>query len=902
MKKKSLFLLFLTLGLAACHSLGNLENATYKRSVEPEEEEAEEITYPQIDLDSYIVPQKGELGSFNLIGPGNDLILESVNTFSWEACENAVTYTLEICSSDQFIKSVESIDYYSRENITSTTFRINSDFAFRDVNYYWRVTAKNDEGTKECNSIFTFFLKAPAVEEVHLSIGEADDWSLHPLGSRADIEIDRSNFFNNDQDSLKISFKEEDTKRGIPESDGWIIVTRSLEKNIYGTDALFFNMYYAGQNASVIIRLVDRDNEYWYTNVQVSTDARQSVILKFSDFVQRTKDVTTANMHFDYERIKYFEVVFERTFGDGVLLISDVKAIKFDNYRHLFIDKLNFLDYSEAQYVNDNYDFETEISEDELTLKYYGSTDGGKEKINGFGFVKLYANQFLLDGDAIKISLKYTGTRGSNILLRLYEEDKDRWSYSIPFASIEADAYHEFVIPLDAFRASYIGGDGKRQLSFILQIQFGLEGENGTGQLSFKGFEMVKVDDYREEDVRIVNEDGLIEDFSSYKYNLELFKIWEHSVNNKDEYMDLYTGSKVIGNDNTVCGQFTYKSDMEAALYYIPVKTDTDFTSLSLWMVDQSKKSGNDAAMYVEDYRPDAILQVRLTTGEIYAYTINSLSRVWHDYNIPFSKFVLSNREDVKGTPKPITSTTITHIGVAFQFFYKNEQTDKPTPFYAPNNPVLIDNIRFSNYEEVRIKAKERYITQPEDVAVVDDFEEYDTQDDALFFWVMEGNQDYRHVDVSDYVSSQGGKRSLSLRYLTNAAYGDVSYFVSPLIDEDVFSKVFKFDMASDAKANVKISIYVIVGSTQQQYTFTLSNVNEEWTEYVVGLTNFKLVNGSTTLSSSMLKNITRISFSASFSGAEEEYKNIYLDNIVLDKTYQSYSVNTRTIIDNKED
>ena len=143
------------------------------------------------------------------------------------------------------------------------------------------------------------------VNEVEFDLGEADDWNLHPLGSYADVSIDTTNFFKNDKDSIKIQFKKEDTNQGKPESDGWIIVNKTIEKSIYGTDALFFNMYYAGQQADVVIRLVDRDNEYWYAPALVSNNAKQSVILKFDEFKQRTGDVTVANMKFDFERIKY---------------------------------------------------------------------------------------------------------------------------------------------------------------------------------------------------------------------------------------------------------------------------------------------------------------------------------------------------------------------------------------------------------------------------------------------------------------------------------------------------------------------------------------------------------------------------------------------------------------------
>ena len=331
MKKIKLILLPLLIGMTACQS-ANVKT---------------------IDLDEIgkASEKSTSLGSFNLGTPTDKMIVESVQEFTWEESANAETYTLEICSSDMFISNVDTIDYYQRANITSTSFKINSNFAFKETNYYWRVTAKNSKEEKQCNSVQSFYVKAPAVEEVEFDLGETDDWNLHPLGSYADILVNNTNFFGEQEKTLKISFKEEYTHRGNEESDGWIVVTKTLEKSIYGTDALYFNCFYAGQDSTIKIRLVDRDNEYWECLTQISLNAKQSIILKFSDFVQRTGDVIVANQTFDYERIKYMEVVFERTFGDGVFLISGMKAIKFDNYRDLFISKLNFNDYDETKYT-----------------------------------------------------------------------------------------------------------------------------------------------------------------------------------------------------------------------------------------------------------------------------------------------------------------------------------------------------------------------------------------------------------------------------------------------------------------------------------------------------------------------------------------------------------------------
>ena len=305
MKTKFLLLLPLFAMVVGCSS-------TYSRVEADDEDAPKVINFDDLEANDFNPTSiGGELGSFDLLSPNNGIIVDSMNEFSWTSSENADRYSLELCSDDRFINNNARIDYYLRENISATSFTINASL-WQDTTYYWRVYAFNKDGERLSESTYSFKIKAPDIEEYEFDFGDADDWTLHPVGSYADISIDNSNFFGNNKESLVVSFKKEDTNQGIPESDGWIIVTKTIEKSIFGTDALFFNMYYSGEDANVLIRLVDRDNEYWYAPVQISNNAKQKVVLRFDDFVQRKKDVTIANETFDHERIKYLEVVFER--------------------------------------------------------------------------------------------------------------------------------------------------------------------------------------------------------------------------------------------------------------------------------------------------------------------------------------------------------------------------------------------------------------------------------------------------------------------------------------------------------------------------------------------------------------------------------------------------------------
>ena len=856
-------------------------------------------TLPVINIDDYVVKNEGNLGDFDLTGPANHMIVDKVDSFSWEASENAEKYMLEICSDEGFYQGIDTIDYYVSDNIQSTSFTIYADFAFKETTYYWRVTAKNSKSSKQSTSTFSFFVRSSEIEEFKLDLGEADDWKLHTAGSYATIGMDNSNFFNNGEKSLSITFNIEDTNQGIPESDGWIVVTKTIEKSIYGTDALYFNMYYAGQDANVIIRVVDRDNEYWYCPVQVSNNAKQSVILKFSDFIQRTKDVTVANEVFDYERIKYFEVVFEKSFGDGAFLLSDVRAIKFDNYKDLFIEKLNFSIFGEKDYSFENYKFEIQSTTDSLTLLHYGAVTG-KEKINGYGFAKLGVERYFTSGSAIKVSIKYEGSKGTDVILRILEEDSDRWMFKVPYSALSSTEYKDLVIPYEAFAKHQIDGDGARQFYYIKNIQFGLQGQYGTGKLIFKDFEIVKKENYQTETTRVVAEDGLIEDFSSYQFNSDMYLIWTQSENNKDEYMDLNKSTKVVGNNNYVCGQFQYKSDMEAAKYYLPVKTETEYSSISMWLFDQSVKHGSDSASGVKNWSPDLTIYIRLSTKEVYTYTIKSLERQWNDYSIPFTSFTISNQEELGAnvTPNPISSLNIIHIGISMQFYYKNSE-GAAMPLYASDNPVLVDNISFNHRTTEKTTPIEKIIAMNGNIGMIDDFEDYETARDALTYWGNGGDADYQKIDISEDVSSKGGTHSLALQYKEKAA--SPSYYISPHMDSKITSKVLIIHMKSDVAATVYLNLTVNVSGVERKYRAPIEAINTEWTQYVVSLSNFIIEGGTSGMSSSSLKNVTRFSIGVVYNDGEEALHNLLIDNIHFDKSYTSYIIDpsvARTIID----
>lgn len=836
----------------------------------------------------------GELGDFDLVSPGNLVELDEITTFSWTASSNAETYSLEICASEYFISDIDIIDYYIERNIAATSFAVKASFSTQNTYYYWRVFAYNHDGSKQSTSTYSFYYKAPEVEEVKFDLGDADDWTLHSLGSHADISIDNSNFFENDEESLVISFKGEDMKRGIIESDGWIVVTKTIEKSIYGTDALYFNMYYAGQDASVFIRLVDKDNEYWYCPVQISNNAKQTVFLKFTDFIQRYNDVTVANETFDYERIKYMEVVFEKTFGDGVFLISDVKAIKFDNYRDRFIEKLNYLEYDESLWVNEGYEFEKTVTNDELTLNYYSNTEG-KPRIgqSGYGFAKIYVGRYFFGGDSIKVKVRYNGSKGTNVVIRVYEEDTDRWSYRIPFSLLDEGEYKELVIPFAAFMKSDILGDGKRQFYYIINLQFGLEGQYGTGDISFKDFEIVNKSDYAVETSRLVESDGMIEDFDKYQSANELYFIWETTEANKDEQMLISSAAKT-GNKNVNCAQFEYKSDMEAATYTLPIETASSFSSISIDLKDNSTKSSDRRLSHVSVYSADAAIYLHLVSGEMYKYSLGNIERVWTRYDLPFSSFTLANEEDIS-IPSPIVAKNIIKIGISLQFFYYDIYGN-PLPMYSISNAVYLDNIKFGQADEYSAQEIERVVRMNGNIALVDDFEGYEDSDDLSSYWLDGRTYEYQKKELSNEVSSEGGNHSAKLQYKSNSE--SISYYCAPTFDQNVVGRGLRVSIKANGLATIYINLYITIGSNTLQYRYTVANASESWTEYSIGLNNFVAVDTTTYRpDANDIKNISRISFGAVQSGdATASLYDFYIDNLMFDYSLSYTDLSTRTI------
>jgi len=855
---------------------------------------------------------KGEIGSFSLLTPIDNASTVELPTFTWEEAENATNYTLEVASTTTFEKGTDLIPlldtelYLKKQGIATTSFDLSASIRIKDRSYYWRVTAYNDDHSKACNQAYgSFYLAANANEEIPFEIGDIEDWTTHPKGSQADISINNTNFFGNNKESLAIEFTMEQTKTGNVESDGWIVVTKSAEMELYGTDSLYFNFYYMGHDADIFVRFLDSDNEYWHCEIQVARNSKQTVILDFDDFQLRTRESYIGDRVFGYQNIKYFEVVFEQSYGDGVCLFSDVKAIRYERYAHMFVDTIDFNDYEKSTWTNEAYDFNPTIGDEghSLTLNYDASANDYNTKgigTAGYGFVRIPINRYFTKGDAIKLDVKYTGYATANMILRIYEQDTDRWSYTHPFSNLVAGEYKTIIIPYGAFEESQIMGDGTKQFYYILNMQFGLNKIYGSGTLSFSNFEIVSLDNEIDDEERIANVgmDGVIENFDSYETSNELYYKWILSSANKDEYIALEKDYKTGGSANKAAGKITYKSDMSMATYTVPTSVTTEGTNaLSIWIKDGTLKSDNAAFNYLDDAHPQMTIQLRLETGEEYRYTISALKGAWYEYNIPYSLFTINNPELFFEGPAPITGEAISHFSIGIQYFYKLENGTS-YPVYTQRNPVYLDNIKLTTASSYGETVKEKVlIPDSEDAKLcyIDDFEDYQNDNELSEMWSDGVGYPYSEMTISNNTAGQiNNEQSMRLKYQGNST--SVNYFLATNFADDVDARGMKISLLGDNKATVYINIYMEMSGTIVQFRHTMTNLANVWKEYAIGFDNFANLSSSSSvlITRNNVKLIKKITFGI-VNNVDANISHVYVDNMIFDgnMTYSHLSSTT---------
>ena len=852
--------------------------------------------------------KSGEIADFNLTGPENGFVTDTGFTFTWEEANNADNYQIEIASTVSFVTDDEDEVYVKESNLYSNKYVLNFNLPKKDILYYWRVTAVNMTNTKK-SSIGNFFVASPHIDEIPIKIEDEQDWVLHKEGSYADIKIDRSDFFGTGHDSLAIVFDKEHTNQGVPKSDGWIVITKSEDRELYGTDSFYFNFYYSGHDATVLVRVLDYDGEYWHKQVQIANNSKQTILMRYEDFELRTAGTNIFNRKFDWQHIRYFEIVFERTFGDGICLFSNIKAVKYDDYKGMFMDKMDFRSTDPKDWTYENYDFRNEmvISEDgnELTLNFTAkNAETNPNGFNGYGFQNVNVYKYFVAGDALRMQVKYSGASSNAMFyFRILEEDNDRWQFKLSFNYLLRDDYKELIIPLKAFqRTDYMTGDGAKQFYFIQKFNIGLADNYSTGSLSIKDLEVIKIDDVVENRTKVVSTDGCIEDFNDYNVYTEMYYYWDQSVVNKDEAMKLDTTHKAGGSRNTYCAEFDYKADMEMATYQIFLDTkdvNSELNAFSIWLKDASVKFDDPAVAYLDekDIAAEMTIQLTMDTGEWYRYVIDKVEKEWHNYTIKFSDFTLNNPDQLFDEPNPLSANHIIHMAFGFKYLYY-DQLGNHHPTYAIANPVYIDEIYFKSATESSIKEISGTIKEDTDNPnriTIETMENYGSTAEIFDYWSYATERDYNEMALATDVSSEGGAKSLRMHY---KGYESVSYSRKTQFANTITAKGFCIDVKGDGKATVYLNLNWRSGTSLLKMRFTLSNLPTTWTHYEIGFELFKDVGGSSkTISANYAKNIESVSFGI----VNNDYSasDIYVDNLRLLKNI-GYTTNTRTAINQR--
>lgn len=832
----------------------------------------------------------GEISSFNLTSPGNNTTQAGSFTFTWEAAENSDYYELEMATTIEFVTDDSDEVYVRESNITTNKFELNYTLSKKEVIYYWRITAFNKDSKKKCASDGKFFYQSANKDELPFEIEDPQDWVLHKEGSYADISVDRSNFFGNNKNSLAIVFDKEHTAQGVAKSDGWIVVTRADDRELYGTDSLFFNFYYSGHDATVLIRFMDYDGEYWHCPVKIASNSKQTILMRYEDFTLRTSGTNIFNRVFDWQHIRYIEIVFERTFGDGVCLISDLRAVKYEDYKYMFMDKMDFNRSDIDKWTYEGYEYDKIVSEDgsELTLNY---PNGIK---TGWGFQGVNVYKYFATGDAIRMQIKYTGTASSSIFyLRILEEDNDRWQFKIPISYFVKDDYKTLVIPLKAFqRMDYMQGDGAKQFYFIQKFSFGWANNSyAAGSLSIKDLEVINIDDIVESRKIVVSGDGMIEDFDDYEIYTEIYYRWEQSTENKDEAMKLDDIHKSGGQNNPYCGEFDYKADMEQAVYqaYLDTKlADNESNAFSIWLKDATPNF-NPAQFPHLNPAAEMTIQLTLSTGEYYRYIINEVNKDWSIYTISFKDFFLENAKLFRD-PNPLSVDSIIHMAIAFKYLYYDESGNH-VPTYAIANPVYLDEMCFVKATETSVSMVPTVIdVDPDDsnLAVIDTMEDYVIDNDLFDVWTYGTTKDYSSLTLSDDVSSEGGEKSVKLRYKGN---DNASYARTTEFSTKVLARGFRFDIKGDGKVTINIILNWRSGENLIKMKYSIKNIPTTWTRVEIGFENFSSTSGTgSKIDESKAKEIEAIYFELYNSDNSEN--DIYLDNLLFSKSidFEAYS------------
>ena len=316
-----------------------------------------------------------------------------------------------------------------------------------------------------------------------------------------------------------------------------------------------------------------------------------------------------------------------------------------------------------------------------------------------------------------------------------------------------------------------------------------------------------------------------------------------------------------------------------------------------MWLKDASVKSDNSVFAYLESVSAICYVGLTLSSGAVYYYQIEAVSKVWTQYVIPYSVFQVASGTDT------LSSSNIAKLTLAFSYVYKT-QDGTPSPTYMMSNPVYVDNISLVNSASAAESetAKEKAIkadSSDSTKATIETAEGYATTSDVLGVWSYGNDNANNNLELATDVSSQGGTHSLKMNY---QSFSSVSYVIPTTVDASVAStmkpKGINVDLKGDGKATVYINLFILSGSTtiQVRKNIEAAELSTSWAHYAIGFGEFTdwVSQDGASVNAQNITSLYKISFG--LVNSDYSASAVYMDNLKLDNAI-TRTTDTMTVI-----
>jgi len=185
-------------------------------------------------------------------------------TLTWNAVTNAVSYTLQVSTSNSFPGFV-----YNQNGLTNTSQQISG--LNSNTTYYWRVNSTNIYGTSSWSNIFSFktvappqapTLLAPTNNATEVALSPTLTWNAVSNAVSYTLQISANNSFSSfvhDQSGLTNT-----SQQIIGLNEATIYFWRVAATNIYGTSSYSTTWSFLTAGTSSLLLTSPNGGETWY--------------------------------------------------------------------------------------------------------------------------------------------------------------------------------------------------------------------------------------------------------------------------------------------------------------------------------------------------------------------------------------------------------------------------------------------------------------------------------------------------------------------------------------------------------------------------------------------------------------------------------------------------------------